>query len=224
VEQRNFQPLSPADQRHIRYAASYSGERAYSEMRSFHRNDRWATPYVMRGPQMWHAILHFFGIIDEGGKGYAFWSGVGSDIGEVAIIGAVLGMYRKHNCHATRCWRIGKHPSKAPGSSRAASITPRSGRTARLPLTTSHTLIAMLRFEHERTRDRPRFCMEARCPRVGRREVVRRGSWGVVAVRQVRPHQRDPARPASDLINSSARRARAYPRQRGCLYSDLRIR
>ena len=69
----------------------------------------------MRGPLMWHAILHFFGVIDEGGKGYAFWSGVGSDIGEVAIIGAVLGMYRKHNCHATGCWRIGKHPVEGTG-------------------------------------------------------------------------------------------------------------
>jgi hypothetical protein len=64
---------------------------------------------------MWHAILHFFGVIDESGKGYAFWSGIGSDIGEVAIIGAVVGMYRKHNCQATGCWRIGKHPVEGTG-------------------------------------------------------------------------------------------------------------
>lgn len=64
---------------------------------------------------MWHSILDFFGIIDEGGKGYGFWSGIGSDIGEVAIIGAVVGMFRKHNCHATGCWRIGKHPVEGTG-------------------------------------------------------------------------------------------------------------
>lgn len=41
---------------------------------------------------------------------YNFWSGFGSDIGEVAIIGGLIQIYRKHNCHQTGCWRIGKHP------------------------------------------------------------------------------------------------------------------
>jgi hypothetical protein len=43
-------------------------------------------------------------------RAYDFWSGFGSDIGEVAIIGAVIGMYRKHNCHVHGCWRVAKHP------------------------------------------------------------------------------------------------------------------
>jgi hypothetical protein len=64
---------------------------------------------------MWHAILDFFGVVDEGGKGYGFWSGIGSDIGEVAIIGAVVGMYRKHSCHVDGCWRIGKHSVQGTG-------------------------------------------------------------------------------------------------------------
>jgi hypothetical protein len=64
---------------------------------------------------VWHAILDFFGVVDEGGKGYGFWSGIGSDIGEVAIIGAVIGMYRRHSCHVDSCWRIGRHPVDGTG-------------------------------------------------------------------------------------------------------------
>lgn len=59
---------------------------------------------------MWHSILDFFGVIDEGGKGYGFFSGVGSDIGELAIIGGLISIYRKHTCHIDGCWRIAKHP------------------------------------------------------------------------------------------------------------------
>lgn len=44
---------------------------------------------------------------------YNFWSGIGSDIGEVTLISAVvLGVYtgvRKVNCHTKGCWRIGHH-------------------------------------------------------------------------------------------------------------------
>ena len=37
-------------------------------------------------------------------------AGIGSDVGEVAIFGGVIGIYRKHNCHVKGCPRIGKHP------------------------------------------------------------------------------------------------------------------
>jgi hypothetical protein len=44
---------------------------------------------------------------------YNFWSGFGSDLGEVTLISAVgVGVYtgvRKVNCHARGCWRIGHH-------------------------------------------------------------------------------------------------------------------
>jgi len=40
---------------------------------------------------------------------YNFFSGSGSDISELAIVGAVLGAYRKSNCHQPGCWRIGRH-------------------------------------------------------------------------------------------------------------------
>ena len=44
---------------------------------------------------------------------YNFWSGFGSDLGEVTLISAVLvGVYtgvRRVNCHTRGCWRIGRH-------------------------------------------------------------------------------------------------------------------
>jgi hypothetical protein len=40
-------------------------------------------------------------------KGYNFWSGIGSDIGEFTIVGGlltiVLGFWHQHNCHYTGC-------------------------------------------------------------------------------------------------------------------------
>lgn len=43
------------------------------------------------------------------GQGYQFWSGIGSDFSEITILGAVVGLYYKHNCHTKGCPRIGKH-------------------------------------------------------------------------------------------------------------------
>jgi hypothetical protein len=58
-------------------------------------------------------LLHWLavhtGTVNEPGPYYGFWSGFGSDLGEVALLGAVLGAYRKHNCHEPRCWRMGRH-------------------------------------------------------------------------------------------------------------------
>jgi hypothetical protein len=41
-------------------------------------------------------------------KGYNFWSGIGSDLGEVTLITAVVAAYWHHTCHVTRCWRFGR--------------------------------------------------------------------------------------------------------------------
>ncbi len=65
-----------------------------------------------------NSLFHFFGISGTGPR-YAFWSGTGSDIGEVTIIGGAYMFYRKHNCSkggakvlgSKGCWRIGKHPT-----------------------------------------------------------------------------------------------------------------
>lgn len=55
-------------------------------------------------------FTHVAGISSETGPWYAFWSGLGSDIAEVAILGGVWSLYRKHTCHVDRCWRISRHP------------------------------------------------------------------------------------------------------------------
>jgi hypothetical protein len=57
-----------------------------------------------------HWLTHFLGADDAEGHWYNFWSGFGADLGQVALFGAVIGIYRKHNCHVHRCWRIGKQP------------------------------------------------------------------------------------------------------------------
>lgn len=66
---------------------------------------------------IWH-LLHWLavhtGTVNEAGPYYGFWSGFGSDIGEIAIIGGMVTIYRKHNCHVKGCWRIARHP--VPGT------------------------------------------------------------------------------------------------------------
>ena len=46
------------------------------------------------------------------GNGYQFWSGFGSDFGEVAILTAAIAIYRRHQCHVKGCWRLAWHPSE----------------------------------------------------------------------------------------------------------------
>lgn len=60
-----------------------------------------------------HFLIHLFGV-DYGVSyghvvAYNFWSGFGSDLTEFALIGALIGVYRKHNCHDKGCWRVGRH-------------------------------------------------------------------------------------------------------------------
>ena len=58
-------------------------------------------------------LYHFFGI---GGSGpyYGFWSGAGSDITELAILGAIIQGARHINCHSKGCWRVGKPVDGTP--------------------------------------------------------------------------------------------------------------
>jgi hypothetical protein len=60
---------------------------------------------------MWVTIgnwLYVFFGISGSGPHYAFWSGPGSDIGEITIVGVVIGWLRHKNCHVKGCWRLGK--------------------------------------------------------------------------------------------------------------------
>lgn len=47
-------------------------------------------------------------------RAYSFWSGFGSDIGEVVIIGGLIQLVRHHNCHVQGCWRIGRKVDGTP--------------------------------------------------------------------------------------------------------------
>ena len=49
----------------------------------------------------WSHLLH-----PLEGLGYDFWSGIGSDLGELTI---VLVLWRHLNCHAEGCWRPARH-------------------------------------------------------------------------------------------------------------------
>lgn len=60
-------------------------------------------------------LAHFFGWYPGGGNsgGYLFWSGAGSDIGELALIGSVVALVRTRKCEVHRCWRPGAHTTAA---------------------------------------------------------------------------------------------------------------
>ena len=69
---------------------------------------------------LWHGAVHALGVDFGVAYGhwvwYNFWSGSGSDLGEVAIVVGLAGLYRRHNCQVRRCWRIGRHEFEDPGA------------------------------------------------------------------------------------------------------------
>lgn len=54
-------------------------------------------------------LLHILGVDDVSGRWYGFWSGFGSDVGELGIIGGLIGLLRHKNCHVHGCVRLGRH-------------------------------------------------------------------------------------------------------------------
>ena len=54
-------------------------------------------------------ILHWLGLDNSSGPIYSFYSGVGSDIAELSLLGGVIGILRKHNCETHGCPRLGRH-------------------------------------------------------------------------------------------------------------------
>lgn len=55
-------------------------------------------------------LAHILGVDNVSGRWYGWWSGAGSDVGELAIIGGLATMVRQKNCHVHKCWRLGRHP------------------------------------------------------------------------------------------------------------------
>ena len=58
---------------------------------------------------LWHWIEVHTGSVNESGPYYGFWSGFGSDLGELALLGSIAAVWRHHNCGVQGCWRIGRH-------------------------------------------------------------------------------------------------------------------
>lgn len=57
-----------------------------------------------------HRLAIWAGLENAGGPVYSFWSGIGSDIGELTLVGLAIGLFRQHNCHVKGCFRVAKHP------------------------------------------------------------------------------------------------------------------
>ena len=63
----------------------------------------------------WHPFQHWLaymsGSMNTSGAppNYNFWSGFGSDLGELTLIGTCLAVFKRHNCQLRGCWRIGRH-------------------------------------------------------------------------------------------------------------------
>ncbi len=58
---------------------------------------------------IWNWFLTVTGSNDSSSTYYGFWSGFGSDLGEFAIVGGLVSLYRQRVCHARHCWRRGRY-------------------------------------------------------------------------------------------------------------------
>lgn len=63
---------------------------------------------------LWHWFLTYTGSNNVSGPWYGFWSGFGSDLGEILLIGGLVTLVRHHNCHVKGCWLLG-HSDPAHG-------------------------------------------------------------------------------------------------------------
>jgi hypothetical protein len=74
-----------------------------------------ATVWLLHVPHLGYWLQVYLGIVDEGGPYYGFWSGFGSDLAELSVLGVIgTGVYqvvKKFNCHQRGCWRVGNHPA-----------------------------------------------------------------------------------------------------------------
>lgn len=53
-------------------------------------------------------LLHLLGLDSASGTAYLFWSGFAGDL---VYLGIFWALFKRHNCHVTRCWRIARFPA-----------------------------------------------------------------------------------------------------------------
>ena len=74
-----------------------------------------AVVWLLHVPHLGSWLQVHLGIVNEAGPYYGFWSGFGSDLAELSILGAigtaVYQLVKKFICHPPGCWRIGNHPA-----------------------------------------------------------------------------------------------------------------
>jgi hypothetical protein len=58
---------------------------------------------------IFHVFLNWTGSSNPSGNQYGFFSGFGSDLGEFALLGTLIAVFKHHNCAVKGCPRIGKH-------------------------------------------------------------------------------------------------------------------
>lgn len=84
-------------------------------------------------------LYHLLGLSGTGPV-YAFLSGSGSDVGELAIIGGLITQARNANCEVHGCWRLGRHRTAA------------GHRVCRVHHPDDHLTAERVRAEHEEAR------------------------------------------------------------------------
>lgn len=62
---------------------------------------------------VWYDIQEWAGLTNLSGRTYGFWSGIGSDVGEVTLLGILWATLRRHNCEVKGCVRLGRHSTAA---------------------------------------------------------------------------------------------------------------
>jgi hypothetical protein len=74
-----------------------------------------AVAWIANADSVDHWLAVYTGLSNLSGPYYGFWSGFGSDLAELTLIGAVgtavYQLVRKYNCHYPGCWRVGNHPA-----------------------------------------------------------------------------------------------------------------
>lgn len=94
-----------------------------------------------------HWISHWTGLDNGSGAFYLFWSGFGSFLLSLSVLGGLIGVWRKHLCHQDRCWRFARHPIEIDGVGHALCRKHHPGTGGRL---TSERIVAAHRLNRVR--------------------------------------------------------------------------